>query len=64
MTREEAQKLVTFKHYCTCGGYAHALNGRDPRRPHMDWCPQLKEYNEWYDAMHFADAIVREVMKT
>jgi hypothetical protein len=38
----------TFKNYCTCGGYAWSMNGRDPKQPHMAWCPQFKEYAEWY----------------
>jgi hypothetical protein len=25
------------------------MNGRNPARPHMSWCPQIDEYNEWYD---------------
>ncbi len=25
------------------------MNGRNPARPHMSWCPQIEEYNEWYD---------------
>jgi len=52
MTTDEAKKLTTFKHFCTCGGYASSMNGRDERRPHMHWCPQAEEYNEWYDALH------------
>ncbi len=42
--------IKSFKERCTCGGYAHTMNGRDPARPHMDYCPQREEYNEWYDA--------------
>jgi hypothetical protein len=52
MTKEEAMKKKTFKNCCTCGGYAYSMNGRNPRRPHMDYCPQKDEYNEWYDAFH------------
>lgn len=52
MTKEQAEALVTFTHHCMCGGYAHSMNGRDPARPHMDWCPQREEYNEWWDALH------------
>ncbi len=50
MTKEEAQNLKTFKHYCSCGGTARSNN--DPRRPHLHWCPQKDEYNEWYDALN------------
>lgn len=52
MTREEALALRTYTHTCTCGGYAFSLNGRDPRRPHMEYCLQREQYNEWYDALH------------
>lgn len=55
MNKEEAQKLKTFKNYCTCGGSAWNMNGRDKRRPHMAYCPQREEYNEWYDALHGND---------
>lgn len=46
MTYEEAVNLVSYKNYCTCGGFACGLNGRDPRHPHMEWCPQLAEFEE------------------
>lgn len=52
MTKTEAENLKTFKHYCTCGGFAHQMNGRNPATRHMDWCPQKEEYDEWYKAMH------------
>lgn len=52
MTYEEAKNLKFFKEYCSCGGFAHSMNGRNPARPHMSWCPQMEEYNEWYDALH------------
>lgn len=32
---EEAKNLKTFKHICTCGGFAWRMNGRNPARPHM-----------------------------
>lgn len=51
MTRDQALELRAFEHYCTCGGYAWSINGRDPMRPHMAWCPQRIEYNEWADAL-------------
>jgi len=40
----------TFKHHCTCGGYAYDMNGRNPDAPHMAWCPQLEEYAQWVRA--------------
>ena len=52
MTKEEAKALKTFDKHCTCGGYAHSMNGRDPSNPHMDWCPQKEQYDEWYRALH------------
>lgn len=52
MTRDEALALKSFQHYCMCGGFAYELNGRDPRDPHMAWCPQREEYSEWYEALH------------
>lgn len=52
MTKEEADKLITFQNYCTCGGFAHHMNGRDRRQPHMSWCEQREEYAEWYSAKY------------
>lgn len=51
MTREEAQALKAFDHHCTCGGFAFSMNGRDPRDPHMKWCPQRPQYAEWVAAL-------------
>lgn len=44
-------KKTTFKNYCTCGGFAWTMNGRDPANPHMAWCPQLDEYCEWWESL-------------
>jgi hypothetical protein len=44
--------MASFENICTCGGYAWAINGRDPANPHMSWCPQLEEYSAWWDATH------------
>ena len=52
MTYEEAKNLKSFTHYCTCGGYAHTMNGRDLKQPHMSWCPQFHEYAEWVAALN------------
>ncbi len=52
MTKEEAKQLKTFKRVCNCGGYAWHMNGRPEEQPHMTWCPQAKEYAEWYQALH------------
>jgi hypothetical protein len=51
MTKDEAKKLISFKNYCTCGGFAWYMSGRPQRRPHAYWCPQREEYNTWYDAI-------------
>jgi hypothetical protein len=52
MTKEEAEKLVTFQNYCTCGGYAYSMNGRPQSQPHKAWCPQATEHTEWWKALH------------
>lgn len=52
MTHEEAKNLKSFKNYCNCGGFASGMNGRHKEHPHMSWCPQYAEYEEWYRAMH------------
>lgn len=55
MSKAQAHALTTFKHYCTCGGYAWTMNGRPEHQPHMGWCPQHDEYGEWYRAKHSKD---------
>ena len=52
MTKEEAQRLRRFDHYCNCGGFAYTMNGRPVSNPHMIWCPQKQQYDEWYKALH------------
>lgn len=52
MTRQQAEALKSFKHYCTCGGFAWTMNGRPQEQPHMEWCPQRDEYTEWRAALH------------
>ena len=52
MTKEEAESLETFENQCTCGGFAWSMNGRPQEQPHMAWCPQYDEYDEWYQALH------------
>ena len=47
MTKEEAENLIAFKNYCTCGGF-----NREGDHPHTSWCAQFKEYEEWWAAMH------------
>lgn len=54
MTKQEAEKLKRFEHYCNCGGYAHTMNGRPENNPHMNWCLQKPQYDEWYLALHSA----------
>lgn len=45
---DKGGRLITFKNYCTCGGFAWELNGRPEAQPHMGWCPQREEYAAWY----------------
>jgi hypothetical protein len=52
VTKDEADKLTSFKNLCNCGGYARSMNGRPENQPHMAWCPQYREYAEWYEAKH------------
>lgn len=52
MNRLEATKLKFFKNTCSCGGYAHSMNGRPESQPHMNWCPQYDEYGEWWRALN------------
>lgn len=59
MTHDEAVNLKTFKHYCTCGGFAWNLNGRPKEQPHLAWCPQLEEYADWYQALRGKDTPVQ-----
>ena len=55
MTKDDAKKLKSFDHYCTCGGFAWRMNGRPEADPHMEWCPQKKQYDEWWAAMNGAN---------
>ena len=61
MTYDEAKNLKSFKHSCNCGGSAWNMNGRNPARPHMSWCPQIEEYNEWFDLV--GEEFLRELDK-
>ena len=56
MTKEEAEQLKRFDHICTCGGFAWTMNGRPESDPHVPWCPQKPQYDEWYAAMHESQA--------
>lgn len=56
MTKDEAKRLKRFDHYCTCGGFAWRMNGRPEADPHMAWCPQKQQYDEWWAAMNGANA--------
>ena len=51
MTYDEAKNLKTFKHYCTCGGYAGLSDRAKSRHPHMSYCAQADEWEEWKTAM-------------
>ena len=56
--------IRTFNNYCTCGGFAWTMNGRNPYNPHMFWCPQATEYLEWisrgWDPLRPLDTIPRD----
>lgn len=52
MTKEEAKKLKKFDYLCTCGGYAWSMNGRSEANPHMLYCKQKQQYDEWYKAIN------------
>jgi hypothetical protein len=56
MTPQEAADLRRFDRPCTCGGFAASMNGRDPRHPHMSWCPQLPQWEAWRRAMDLYQA--------
>ena len=51
MTKDEAKNLKTFKNYCICGGFAGMSERAKSRHPHMEWCPQIEEWEEWKAAM-------------
>lgn len=51
MKVEEAIKLKGFKEYCNCGGSSWNMNGRNPLYPHLHYCPQLEEHNDWIKAL-------------
>jgi len=51
MTTEQPKKHKSFEHYCTCGGYAYEMNGRNPEQPHMIWCPQRDEWIAWKQSL-------------
>ena len=63
MNYDEAKNLKSFKNCCNCGGSAWTMNGRNPARPHMSWCPQIEEYNEWYDLVG-AELIAKDRKET
>lgn len=51
MNPKQASELKYFSNYCNCGGYAYSMNGRNPKHPHMQWCAQFEEFEEWRSAM-------------
>lgn len=40
--------VYTFKNYCNCGGYASDMNGRNKEHPHMSWCAQYGEWEQYW----------------
>ena len=63
MTKEDAEKLKRFDHHCTCGGFAWRMNGRPEADPHMKWCPQKKQYDEWWAAMNGANSLYKNIRR-
>jgi hypothetical protein len=52
MTLGDALKHRSFKHYCNCGGYAYGMSMRSMSdHPHMNWCAQYSEWEEWAEAL-------------
>ena len=51
MNEGEAKNLKSFKNYCNCGGFAGLSERAKSRHPHMIWCAQAKEWEEWKTAM-------------
>ena len=51
MTYDEARNLKTFKNYCNCGGFARLSERAQSRHPHMSWCAQADEWEEWKAAI-------------
>lgn len=47
---QDWSKLRAFDQYCTCGGSAWRMNGRPQSDPHMSWCPQKPQYDQWFAA--------------
>lgn len=58
MTNQEALALKSYDKYCNCGGYA-----RKGRHPHMDYCPQLKQYEEWMEALERMNMTPEQALK-
>lgn len=46
MTYEEAIALRQYTHSCTCGGNSLRTERGRSRHPHMDWCPQMPQWEE------------------
>ena len=51
MTYEEAKELKRFKNSCNCGGYSGLSDRAKSRHPHLPWCFQHDEWEEWKLAM-------------
>jgi len=51
MTYDEARNLKTFKNFCNCGGFARLSERAQSRHPHMSWCTQADEWEEWKAAI-------------
>jgi hypothetical protein len=43
----DESRPISFRQYCTCGGYAWSTNNRNKESPHMPWCAQYEEWHQW-----------------
>jgi len=49
MTRQQAERMISYGAYCNCGGYSRTND--DNVNPHQSYCPHCKIWNEYTDAM-------------
>lgn len=47
MNYEQAKNLKRFKNTCNCSGFSGLNERYKLRHPHMEWCTQYKEWEEW-----------------
>lgn len=47
ITKQILQEMKLFKTHCSCGGLYFAFLQQRLDDPHLEWCPQRKEYLKW-----------------